>query len=254
MVALGAAGCAKADGSGDSDGGTDGGGDATSCGDTCDSDGDGVIDTIDECPGTPAEVPVNQVGCSDAQVTPTLEPEFPPFGLTWTPTGDIGRVGGLTWTYTGIDRGDRFHIYWVVCDDPATPCGVSLDGPIDAANEGWTYSSLSALGAGRLIFDSAPTIRLAGGIVESLSGRLVMTIVDGAGAPTPFAMVSSLGVPPRSGMYGAVIPGAAFTVTAIIELRDANGLWVPYLDYYDAAPTEDPGSAAVSFAGSFYSE
>jgi len=256
MLAMAAAGCANANVSDDSDGGTDAGsgGDATSCDDACDSDNDGVVDAIDECPNTPPEVPVNEVGCSDSQVSPTLEPTFPPFNLTWTPTGDIGRAGGLTWTYTGIDRGDLFHIYWVVCDDPATPCGVSLDGPIDSANEGWTFSTLSALGAGRLIFDNAPTIRLADNSVVSLTGRLVMAIVDGAGTPIPFATVSSLGVPPRTGMYGAQIPGTAFTVTAIIEVRDSSAVWVPYLDYYDAAPTPDPGSTSVSFAGSFYSE
>ena len=55
---------------------------------------------------------------------------FPPFGLTWTPSGELGRAGGLTWTYTGIQRGDLFHIWWVVCDDPGMPCGLSLDGPI----------------------------------------------------------------------------------------------------------------------------
>ena len=53
-----------------------------------------------------------------------------PRSETWTSTGELGRVGGLTWTYTGIDRGDLFHIYWIVCDDPAEPCGLSLDGPI----------------------------------------------------------------------------------------------------------------------------
>jgi hypothetical protein len=32
--------------------------------------------------------------------------------------------------------------------------------------------------------------------------------------------------------------------------------WLPYLDYYDAAPTPDPGGGDIttSFAGSFYSE
>jgi hypothetical protein len=255
-LAFAAAGCANANGSGDADGGTDGGGGGGdgACGDACDADQDGVVDAIDECPNTPPEIPVNDVGCSDSQVSPTLEPTFPPFNLTWTPTGDIGRAGGLTWTYTGIERGDLFHIYWVICDDPATPCGVSLNGPIDTANENWTFSTLSALGAGRLIFDNAPVIHLADGSDVTLTGRLSMTIVNGLGNTIPFATVSMLGVPPRTGMYGAQIPGTGFTITAIIEVHDQSGTWVPYLDYYDAAATPDPGTASVSFAGSFYSE
>ena len=43
-------------------------------------------------------------------------------------------------------------------------------------------------------------------------------------------------------------------MTAIIEVQDSSTVWVPYLDYYDAAPTPDPGTTSVSFAGSFYSE
>jgi len=253
-LALVAAGCSHA-GAGDDDGTVDGGGvDAVQCGDACDSDADGVVDATDECPNTPPEIPVNDVGCSDSQVSPTLEPNFPPFGLTWTPTGDIGRAGGLTWTYEGIDRADLFHIYWVVCDDPATPCGVSLDGPIDAAGESWTFSTLSALGAGRLIFDNAPTIRLADNTTTQLMGRLRITILDGFGNPLPFATAASFSIPARAGMYGAPIPGIGFTVTAIIEVQDSTAVWTPYLDYYDAAQTPDPGSTSVSFAGSFYSE
>jgi hypothetical protein len=252
-VALAAGGCANASG-GDPDGGPVGE-DAPSCADTCDADGDGVLDGLDECPATPSGEDVNQVGCSDAQVMPTLEPDFPPFGLTWMSAGDLGRAGGLTWTYTGIDRGDRFHIYWVICDDPSTPCGVSLDGPIDAANERWQFSPLSALGAGRLIFNGMPTIQLADTSTLSLSARLVLTIVDGAAAPVPIGAVAGLGVPARDGMYGAELTDPGFVVTAIIEVQDTGGQWVPYLDYYDAAPTPDPGGGtAVSFGGSFYSE
>src|SRR5213595_3548487 len=110
------------------------------CGDKCDQDHDGVYDGMDKCPNSSSLSTVNHDGCADSQLTPTLQP-FPPFGLTWTPTGDIGKTGGLTWTYVGIERGDLFHIWWIICDDPATPCGLSLDGPIDVAAENWTFSA-----------------------------------------------------------------------------------------------------------------
>ena len=249
-----AVGCAKGGTPGNGDGPT-GGPDSTSSGATCDTDGDGVLDPDDDCTDTPPGEVVNDAGCSDSQVMPTLEPTFPPFNLTWTPTGDIGRAGGLTWTYVGIDRGDLFHIYWVICDDPATPCGVSLDGPIDGANESWQFAAgLSNPGGGQLVFTNTPNILLADTSLVPLSGRLTVTIVDGAGAPLPFNTVGALGVPARSGTHGAEIPGVAYTVTALIEVQDATAVWTPYLVYYDAAATPDPGSTSVSFGGSFYSE
>lgn len=239
--------------------GTDGGPgmDASSCGDACDQDGDGVPDGSDQCPDTPADAEVNQAGCADSQLTPTLEPTFPPYGLTWTPTGDLGRAGGLTWTYTGIDRGDRFHIYWIVCDDPSTPCGLSLDGAINAPSENWQFASTeSDLPAGRLVFTNTTGIVLADASTLPLSGRLTVTIVDSGGAPIPFADLATLAVTGRAGEYGAEIPGTGFTVVALAEVQDTvTATWTPYLDYYDAASTPEPGAGtAVSFGGSFYDE
>lgn len=256
----GALGCAKADpgGEGDGGGGGDGGGSGDAgCGDACDQDGDGVPDASDQCPDTPAGSVVNQVGCADSQVTPTLAPEFPPYGLTWTPTGELGRAGGLTWTYTGIQRADRFHIYWVVCDDPATPCGLSLDGPIDVAAEHWQFSAGgSDLIAGRLYFTLATGIALADGSTRPLSGRLTVRIVDASDAPLRFAELATLGVPGRAGQFGAEIPGVGFTVHVLAEVQDTlTSTWTPYLDYYDAAPTAEPGGGVTtSFGGSFYDE
>jgi hypothetical protein len=226
------------------------------CGDLCDTDGDGVVDGDDACPGTPPGEVVNDVGCSDGQVAPELEPTFPPFGLEWMEAGDIGRAGGLTWTYNNIDRGDLFHIYWVICDDPATPCGVSLDGPIDAPNENWQHdAAASNLTGGVAVFFNSTSILLADSTTVPLEGRLTVSIVDGAQASFPFDAVENLDILARRATHGAEIPAAAFVVTALIEVRETAGPgpWMPYLDYYDAAPT-GAGSTGVSFGGSFYSE
>jgi hypothetical protein len=226
-----------------------------SCGELCDTDGDGVVDGSDDCPDTPTGEVVNDAGCSDSQVSPTLEPNFPPFGLAWTPTGDLGRAGGLTWTYTGIDRADLFHIYWLVCDDPATPCGLSLDGPIDMPAEGWQFSAAqSNLAGGQLVFSNTASVVLADTTVVPLTGRLTVTLVDGA-APIPFDSVGNLGVTARLATHGAEIPGTGYVATVLAEVQDSTAVWTPYLDYYDAAPTADPGpGTAVSFGASFYSE
>ncbi|MEO8875691.1 MAG: hypothetical protein ABI461_08900 [Polyangiaceae bacterium] len=166
--------------------------------------------------------------------------------------------GGLTWAYSGINRGDLFHIYWIICDDPAQPCGLSLDGPINPASEVWTYSAPdSDLTKGKIVYTNATDILLADASKPALTGRLTVTILGDSAAPVPFADVATLGVTARIGKYGAEIMGNAFKVTAIIEVKDpATATWMPYLNYYDASgtpPTGDAsGNASVSFGGSFY--
>jgi hypothetical protein len=256
-LALVAVGCGGGSG-GDPDAG---GSDATvgpdgSCGSACDQDGDGVLDEDDQCPDTSAIGIVNDVGCNDAQVDPMLEDTFPPYGLTWTPAGDFGRAGGMTWTYTGIQRGDLFHIYWIVCDDPATLCGLSLDGPIDVAAENLVFSAAdSDLPAGKLVLVFTTQITLFDSSVVPLNGRVTLNLADAADAPAPFADVGTLGVTARAATHGAIILGAGFKVTAIGEVDDGTSGWTPYLDYFDSAHKPDPFEpVTVSFGGWFYDE
>jgi hypothetical protein len=248
-----ASGCSKASASHG-----DGGADAVACSGICDQDGDGVPDGSDQCPNTKMGDPVNQKGCSDSQLMPVLNPAWPPYNLTWTPTGDLGRAGGVTWTYSGIQRGDLFHIYWILCDDPADPCGMSLDGPIDPTTESWQYdATTSNLALGKLSFTNTTHIVLSGTTTD-LNGRLTVNVVGDNNAPMFFQDVGSLHVHARDGFYGAEIKGTGFVVTAIAEVLDpASSTYTPYLDYYDAQPGKaDPGDAGgnafISFGGSFY--
>jgi hypothetical protein len=195
----------------------------------------------------------------DAHHAPKLE-NFPPYGLTWTSTGDLGRAGGLTWTYTGIQRGGISHIYWILCDDPAVPCGLSMNGPITASSE-WQFDATdSVLGNGTLVFTTSTSIVQAdAGITIPLSARLTVTILDAGNAAIPFATVASLGVTARAGQYGAEIKGTGFVVKALVEVEDTStSTWTPYLDYYDAEHTTDTGDAGgnayISFGGSFYDD
>src|SRR5262249_55185512 len=156
-------------------------------------------------------------GCADSQLTPTLNPTFPPYGLLFTPTGDAGRAGGLTWSYTGLNRGDLFHIWWILCDDPADACGLSLDGAIDAANEHFAFDANdSDLPNGKIVFTDSTNILLASGSSTPLNGRLTINAVNGINAALPFDTVAALGVPARAGQYGAEIKGTAYTVTVLI--------------------------------------
>lgn len=253
LVTLGA--CANASQSAPDDGGNPPGLDGSSCGELCDADGDTVLDTTDKCANTPVGQTVNMDGCAESQLPWGLV-AFPPFGLEWTPTGNLGRAGGLTWTYTGIQREDLFHIVWMFCDDPATPCGLSLDGPIDAL-ESWHYSmSESNLSNGKLVFTNSTRIVLDNGSTPTLAGRLTMNIVDSSEQPIAWASVSSLGVTAQDSEHGAEIMGTAFKITGLAEVQDPLSLaWTPYLDYYDAAQTPMTGTGVtVSYGGSFYAK
>ena len=237
---------------------TDGGDGAVKCDATCDSDGDGVPDQNDKCPNTPPKAVVNKVGCSDSQLTAKLDPTWPPYNMTWTSAGELGRVGGLTWTYTGIQRGDLFHIYWILCDDPAEPCGLSLDGPIDVPAEKWAYSATgSDLPNGKIMMTNSTNILMADNSTVPLSGRVTITIVDANNAPIPFTDVGTLNVTARDGKYGAEIKGTGYKVVALAEVEDQTSqTWTPYQDYYDKAATPDTGDAGgnayVSYGGYFY--
>jgi hypothetical protein len=249
-------GCAQANpGTPDATGGGSAHPDA-GCGDTCDADHDGVVDGSDQCPNTSSIEIVNSAGCADSQLTATLQP-FPPFNLTWTPTGDLGRAEGLTWTYVGIERKDLFHIDWIICDDPATPCGLSLDGPIDNVDEHWTFSAAdSDLPAGKIVFTNTTHILLDDMSTPQLAGRLTVTITDDNG-PVAGADVGTLHVTPRDGSHGAEIKNTGFVVVAKAELQAmGTSTWTPYLDYYDSAPTPTTGMDGVvtSFGGSFYAK
>ncbi|MEO7113563.1 MAG: hypothetical protein ABI183_24205 [Polyangiaceae bacterium] len=224
---------------------------------TCDDDGDGVKNGTDQCPDTPNGAKVNAVGCADTQLTPKLEVTFPSYGLTWTPTGDLGRPGGLTWMYSGINRADLFHIYWILCDEPSLPCGLSLDGPLKPF-ETWQFSAAdSDLPNGKIVLTNTTQVLLDDASMPSLNGRLTVTITDANDKAIPFATIATLGVPARSGKYGVEITGASFKIVALAEVQDpSTSTWTPYLDYYDAQGTPDTGdaggNATVSYGGSFY--
>ena len=163
-------------------------------------------------------------------------------------------VGVHARSYVNIQRKDLFHIDWIICDDPAEPCGLSLDGPIDVPAENWTFDSIDSDPTnGKLIFTNATHILLADMTSPALIGRLTITIVDGSDVPIHFADVATLGVTARMGTYGAEIMGTSFKVVALEEVQDMMPTWTPYMDYYDAASTPVAGgSATTSFGGYFY--
>jgi OOP family OmpA-OmpF porin len=92
---------------------------AAMCGDTSDSDGDGVIDANDECPGTLEGAPVNDAGCaldSDGDGVIDAEDECPN-----TPEGAAVDADGCALD----DDGDGVRNGLDACPD--TPAGAEVD-------------------------------------------------------------------------------------------------------------------------------
>jgi hypothetical protein len=223
---------------------------------SCDADDDGVIDENDECADTPAATEVNDEGCSDAQVDAVLQTSWPPYSLDWTPAGQMGLAGGMTWTYANIEPGDLFHIYWLPCDDPISKCGLSLDGPIDDPDEYWVFSAAdSDLPGGKLVFTNTTQIFDPSSNPVPLTGRMTLTFVDALDATIAVQTVAALGVTARDATHGVEITGTGFEVTVLAEVKEAAGAYTPYQQYFDSAPKQDPHpSLTVSFGGSFYDE
>lgn len=63
-----------------------------------DSDGDGVIDTVDQCPGTPAGTAVDSVGCAVKQACKTPS-TGEPVTLEGCATGDVLVLSGVTFDF-----------------------------------------------------------------------------------------------------------------------------------------------------------
>jgi len=92
---------------------------AEMCGDTADSDGDGVIDANDECPDTPEGAPVNDAGCaldSDGDGVGDAEDACPN-----TPEGTAVDADGCALD----DDGDGVRNGLDACPD--TPAGAEVD-------------------------------------------------------------------------------------------------------------------------------
>jgi hypothetical protein len=223
-----------------------------------DSDGDGVPDALDACPGTPPGSAVNSAGCALSQTVAKVNPVFPPYGLTFAESGSSGRVGGLTWNYSGIDfssGGGKFAIYWVANDDPAFgPYGISLNGPVTASAAVALSAADSNLAGGVAVLEGTTTIQLLDGTTPTLQTRLVLTAVDKSSNPLPWQTTAALGITADLGTVALQIPDVAssgFTVNAQAQVWNGSA-WEAYLDYYDAASRATSGNAFISYGGSFY--
>jgi len=110
-------------------------------GDALDSDGDGVLDSMDKCPGTPAGVKVDSRGCpldSDGDGVPDYRDKCP-----GTPAGVTVDVNGCA-----LDS-DRDGVPDSLDKCPGTPAGVKVDADgcpytvLEAGAASWSFNDIN---------------------------------------------------------------------------------------------------------------
>jgi uncharacterized repeat protein (TIGR01451 family) len=168
---------------------------------------------------------------------------------TGTPTGgEIGKSGGVNWSYTGVDTTTFTQAEWGLYY-PAKPATFSFgDGTVDLAYD----ATASDLAAGTLIFDnSSVDFPLPTSGSTSLEIRLVVQTV--ATDPPSFEDVSD-GLSGVDSSVGAVLP-----VTGDFELNlefessaDLGDTWTGVNDYFNETAHLVGATTTSSVDGAFW--
>src|SRR5690348_13026267 len=195
------------------------------------------------------------VGQSAALASPTpigpVQPGVAPLsGVTFPSTGDIGRAGGLTYTFSGVTGlMSQFQtLEW----GPADPNSVqlSMDGPITGPSNTLTFDpNDSNLAAGKAVWLGSAVYPIAQppGTIPLLT-RFTMTAKDTNNVPiTGFNATSGYG-------DGATVPVSGdFSANLLFEVSDNNGTsWTPAKDYFDAHQNVPSNEMFSSFTGAFF--
>lgn len=171
-----------------------------------------------------------------------IGPEWPaPGGTTYSATGEPGKTGGLTFSYTGFDPSQYVDLYWGPWE--GAPIGASLNGPEIDGSEIMTFSMFSGNTA---VWTGASTWSYFSGNTL-YTGRSILTRMTVTMNPSSFVDASSLGesvgvLAPVTGGYSANI------------LFEANffGTWLPIDSGYNMYQTPAGIGTGVSFNGGYY--
>ena len=171
-----------------------------------------------------------------------IGPEWPaPGGTTYSATGEPGKTGGLTFSYTGFDPTQYSELYWGPWD--GAPIGASLNGQEIDASEMMTFSTFSGNTA---VWTGASTWSYFSGNTL-YSDRPILTRMTVTTNPSSFVDASALGasvgvLAPVTGDYSANI------------LFEANffGNWLPIDVGYNMYQTLPGSGTGVSFNGGYY--
>ena len=183
----------------------------------------------------------------------TIGPVFPaPGSGTWastgTPTGgEIGKAGGITWSYTGVDPTQFDQMVWGL-GYPTFPATFSFG--LNTATLAFDPAT-SSLSSGVLNFTGSAEFPNLDGSTPSYPVRLQVTTATGPSAFTDPASLTGLTVDPSA---GGVLPVTGdFSVDLIIEVStDGGTTWTPANDYFNNTAHTAGVSTSSSVQGDFW--
>jgi hypothetical protein len=183
----------------------------------------------------------------------TIGPVFPaPGSGTWTSTGtptggEIGKAGGITWSYTGVDPTQFDQMVWGLGypDFPST-YSFGLNTATLAYNP--TTSNLSA---GILNFSGSANFPNLNGTTPTYLIQLTVSTVTGPSAFVAPADLTGLTVDPSA---GGVLPVTGdYSVNLIIQVStDGGSTWTPANDYFNETPHTIGATTSSSVQGDFW--
>jgi uncharacterized repeat protein (TIGR01451 family) len=192
-------------------------------------------------------------GVAVAVTPPTVGPVFPaPGSGTWTSTGtpmggEIGKAGGITWSYTGVDPTQFLQMVWGL-GYPTIPSTFSFG--LNTATLAYD-PAMSNLAGGSLVFSGSAQFPNLDLTTPTYPVRLVVTTLTGPTAFVTPASLSGLTVDPSA---GGVLPVTGdFSVNLIIEVSTDGGVtWTPANDYFNSTPHPASVTTSSSVQGDFW--
>jgi uncharacterized repeat protein (TIGR01451 family) len=194
-------------------------------------------------------VGLSQSVAKAADPTPVgpVQPGTSPFaGVTFTTTGDIGKAGGLTYSFTGLtgNLGQFSDVEWGPADTSAIQLALNGDPTFSTTGQTLTFNaSDSDLGGGTAVWTGSSPYPLA----QPPSDNTV---------PTRFVMTAS--TPLNLTGYGdgaTVTVTGDFSVNLLFEVFDGT-TWQPATDYFNSQQnvtyTPPAQGEYSSFLGGFF--
>src|SRR5689334_9928419 len=184
---------------------------------------------------------------------PVLPGVAPVAGVSFTPAGDIGRAGGLTYTFSGVNAAmSQFQtLEWGPADPNSVQLSMNGDTSFSAPGETLTFNlGASDLANGKAVWMGAAQYPIAQpSSTISLLTRFTMTARDTTTSTpiTNFNATSGYG-------DGATVPVTGdFSANLLFEVS-ANGgaTWTPAKDYFDAQQNVPGNTIQTSFTGGFF--
>jgi uncharacterized repeat protein (TIGR01451 family) len=196
---------------------------------------------------------VMTTSATPAAADATIGPVFPaPGSGTWTSTGtptggEIGKAGGITWSYTGVDPTQFNQMVWGL-GYPTFPATFSFG--LDTATLAFNPAT-SNLSGGTLDFSGTAQFPNLDGSTPSYPVRLRITTQTGPAAFEAPASLTGLTVDPS---VGGVLPVTGdFSINLIIEVStDGGTTWTPANDYFNNTPHTAGVSTSSSVQGDFW--